>query len=192
MNKYYKKVFTIPNILSLFRIFLIPFIVWVFFLGKYYTCASLIVLSAITDVVDGFIARKFNMVSEIGKALDPISDKLTLLAILFCLSLKTPLIFILFLVFIVKELIMCVEGILIVKFTGTTYSAKWYGKLSTLVLYLTAIFMVAYRNMNAILTQTLFYSCLFVLILSFTLYTIYNLKKIRNSRNLKWAKKKKI
>ena len=182
MNKYYKKTFTIPNCLSLLRIILIPFIVWVFLQGKYYLSAILIICSAFTDIIDGFIARRFNMVSEIGKALDPVADKLTLFTILLCLSLKNSLVLILFSVFVVKEIIMCLEGLLIVKYTGTTYSAKWYGKLSTFVLYLTVIILVAYREISFSLTLALFYSCLSVLILSLVLYTIYNAKKIKVAR----------
>ena len=131
------------------------------------------------------------MVSEIGKALDPVADKLTLFAILFCLSLNNKLVLILLFAFVVKELIMCLEGFLIVKRTGTTYSAKWYGKLSTFILYLTVIILVLFRELNGYLTLALFYSCLSVLILSLTLYTIYNAKKIKSVRKVNWVSLKK-
>ena len=81
-----KQILTIPNILSLLRLALIPFIVWSYSIKKFIASAILIVISGITDVVDGFIARKFNMVSDLGKALDPIADKLTILFILFAIT----------------------------------------------------------------------------------------------------------
>ena len=74
------RILTIPNILSVMRIVMIPFIVLSYCDGKIYLSAILIVLSGITDVVDGFIARHFHMESAVGKALDPIADKLTMAA----------------------------------------------------------------------------------------------------------------
>ena len=90
---YTKKVVTLPNVLSLFRIILIPLIIWAYCVLQSPTVtALLVVLSGLTDVVDGFIARHFNMISNVGKALDPIADKLTQIAMLFCLWTRVPLI----------------------------------------------------------------------------------------------------
>ena len=87
-----KSVFTIPNILSLIRLIMIPFIVW-FYCEKedYTTTAILLILSGLTDMVDGYIARHYNMISDIGKMLDPVADKLTQLAMLYCFTTKFPL-----------------------------------------------------------------------------------------------------
>ena len=85
-EKYKHKIITIPNILSFFRLLLIPVIVWLYIVKKdpIWTMAVL-ALSGITDIVDGIIARKCNMVSDFGKAFDPVADKLTQIAMLFCL-----------------------------------------------------------------------------------------------------------
>ena len=78
--------FTVPNILTLVRLCLIPVIVYVYCFKQFYgLTAALVVLSAATDVIDGVIARRFNLVSNVGKILDPIADKLTQLAVLICL-----------------------------------------------------------------------------------------------------------
>ena len=81
-----KEIFTIPNLLSLFRLCLIPLIVYEYCSVQNTTLAVLfIALSALTDVLDGKIARRFNMVSDVGKVLDPIADKLTQAALIICL-----------------------------------------------------------------------------------------------------------
>ena len=83
------QVLTIPNILSFFRFFLIPIIVWLYaFKGMREWATLVILVSGFTDILDGFIARKFNMMSDLGKALDPLADKLTQLAVLSCLIIE--------------------------------------------------------------------------------------------------------
>lgn len=85
-NKYKNKILTIPNILSFLRLCLIPVIVWLYVDKQDYLWALLVlILSGITDIVDGIIARKCNMISDFGKAFDPIADKLTQMATLYCL-----------------------------------------------------------------------------------------------------------
>ena len=85
-DKYKHKIITIPNVLSFFRLLLIPVIVWLYIVKKdpLWT-TGILVLSGVTDVVDGIIARKCNMISDFGKAFDPVADKLTQIAMLFCL-----------------------------------------------------------------------------------------------------------
>lgn len=84
-----KKIFTIPNILSLFRICLVPLIIYTYLFTELNILAGcLIILSGITDIVDGYIARHFNQISDLGKVLDPFADKLTLISILFCVTYK--------------------------------------------------------------------------------------------------------
>ena len=91
MRRFFKKnqILTIPNLLSVVRLALIPVIVWLYSVEKnYYGAIGVIALSAATDIVDGWIARHFNMVSDFGKALDPLADKLTQAALLLCLLSK--------------------------------------------------------------------------------------------------------
>lgn len=86
------RVITIPNLLSLLRLCLIPVIVWLYLVrGNQFAAGCLMVLSGLTDVMDGRIARRFHMVSDLGKALDPIADKATQAAVLICLIAKFPL-----------------------------------------------------------------------------------------------------
>ena len=81
-------IFTVPNALTLFRLLLIPFFVHFFFTApKSFFPLLILSLSALSDILDGFIARRFGMISDFGKFLDPLADKLTQAALLLCLSL---------------------------------------------------------------------------------------------------------
>ena len=81
------KVFTIPNILSFFRLILIPVLIWSYVVKKNYAATGwILLLSGLTDIADGFIARRFHMISKLGKILDPVADKLTQATMLFCLQ----------------------------------------------------------------------------------------------------------
>ena len=104
-GKYQKKILTIPNLLSLVRLCMIPVIVWLYN-GKEDPLWALIVLllSGATDIIDGIIARRFNMVSDFGKAFDPIADKLTQIAMLFCLVSNFPYMIVPLVILIVKEI----------------------------------------------------------------------------------------
>ena len=81
-----KEILTVPNLLSMLRLCMIPLFVWLYCAKEAFGATALVlVLSGITDIVDGFIARRFHMVSDFGKILDPIADKLTQAAMLLCL-----------------------------------------------------------------------------------------------------------
>lgn len=179
------QIFTIPNILTMFRIVLIPFILWMFFIGQYYISAGLIVLSGITDLLDGFIARRFNMISPLGKALDPIADKLTLLSIIISLCVYSKEILFICIVFVVKETVMGIEGLIVIRKTGTTYSAKWYGKVTTFFLYLSMLVFVLWVNIPYAVTITLLSLCDLLMLMSLTLYTIRNVKAIKELKSEK-------
>ncbi len=180
-----EKVFTIPNILSVFRILLIPFIIWAYFLDRLYFMAGLIVLSGVTDVVDGIIARKFNMVTSLGKALDPVADKLTLLAllVLMCNYLKSLQIIILCGIFVAKELTMGIEGLIVIKKTGTTYSANGWGKATTVILYTNILIHVLWRGIVSWLSSLLIYLSILFVCISLGVYTKQNMHRIKSCDN---------
>ena len=114
-----KQIFSIPNLMGYFRILLIPIIVWRYLTadtaGDYFTAAVIIGISGITDFLDGFVARKFHMVTKLGKAVDPIADKLTQGAIVFSLSFRFPLMGVLVVLFVIKEGFMGIMGILMLR-----------------------------------------------------------------------------
>lgn len=178
-----KQIFTIPNILSFIRIGLIPFIVIAYAEGNLLLSAILLASSALTDIVDGFIARRFNQVSPLGKALDPIADKLTLLAVILCICFTKPAVYLLLFVFIIKEVLMGVEGLIIIKKTGTTYSARWYGKMTTVILYVALAVEILWVNVPLTLTYIMIAICIVAVIFSFVMYTVSNTKRINSIDN---------
>jgi cardiolipin synthase len=135
-----QQILTIPNILSFFRLALIPVIVWlyVFKNSPEWTIAVLIVSGA-TDIIDGFIARHFNMTSDFGKAIDPLADKLTQIAVLFCLLTRFPLILLPIVIMLIKEIGSFILRFIVYKKTEKVESASWHGKMTTVLIYLTML-----------------------------------------------------
>ena len=172
-----KNILTVPNLLSLLRILMIPVIVWLYIKEKNYRAATaMIILSGLTDIADGIIARKCNMVSDLGKILDPIADKLTQGTLIICLSLKYPKMLWLIALFTAKEFIMALLGYITIRNTDSVNSAKWYGKLSTFVLYASMILMILIPDLPVFIVNILILLCAAILCLSLFMYTRFYVK----------------
>ena len=171
------QVWTIPNVMSLFRIVLLPFLIWAY-VGLHNTTLTIILLavSALTDILDGKIARKFNMVSDLGKALDPVADKLTQVSMVLCLAFKYKLMWILLGLCVIRETCMFILGLISMKRTGRVYSARWYGKVSTAVLYGTGLALLIFPKMPSWLSTALIILCMVVVVLALTLYTRFHMQ----------------
>ena len=132
-----KKIFTIPNLLSFIRIILVPINV-VLYLKKHMVAATvLVVVSGASDMLDGFIARTFNQVSDLGKLLDPIADKLTMLAVVFLVAIHHLPMRVMLYVMMAKEGIMLLGALVLFKTGARTCQSKLFGKLATAALYVT-------------------------------------------------------
>lgn len=179
-TKYQKKILTIPNILSFFRLCLIPVIIWLYIEKQDYLWTLLILtLSGITDIVDGIIARKFNMISNFGKAFDPIADKLTQMAMLFCLVSRFPYMAIPLVLLVVKEVSTGITALISIKRTSTVKGAVWHGKLTTVSLYaMMAIHLIWYNIPNTI-SLILIGTCIGIMLMSFIMYSVQNIKAIK-------------
>lgn len=130
----------------------------------------MIAISAATDIIDGKIARKFHMVSDVGKVLDPTADKLTQAALVICLIARYPQMWVLLALFVVKECLMALWGYLTLKRTDTVNSAKWYGKLSTVVLYAVMMILILFVDIPKAGADALMLLCGGVMLLSLVLY----------------------
>ena len=124
----------VPNILTICRFLLIPFVVFYIFTGNYILAFIFFTLSGLTDIADGFIARKFNLISNFGKLMDPLADKLTQIATLTSLVMTDIIpIWILFIVLLKEFIMICGASFLYGK--DVVVYSKWYGKLATVLFY---------------------------------------------------------
>ena len=140
----YKEIFNIPNILTVLRIiFIIPFVISVSN-NNYALAGIVLVISGVSDLFDGIIARKYGQITKLGKMLDPTADKLTLMAVMICFGIKFPKIFPFMILLIVKEIIMLVAGAVLLKRKLTPPAARWYGKISTLQLKQSLLFFALF------------------------------------------------
>ena len=127
---------TVPNILSFLRILIIiPFVI-LFLNDNYIGAAAMIAFSGLSDCVDGLIARSLHQVSELGKMLDPIADKLTLLSIGVCVCIKIPEVITIMIILIIKDLLMMIGAFALLKRNIKPPQARWYGKLGTILFYI--------------------------------------------------------
>lgn len=179
-ERYQNKILTIPNILSFFRLCLIPVIVWLY-VGKqdYLWTLLILTLSGVTDIVDGIIARKFKMISNFGKAFDPVADKLTQMAMLFCLVSRFPYMMIPFVLLVVKEVFTGITALVSIKKTNTVKGAVWHGKLTTVSLYAMMAIHVVWFNIPRTLSLILVGICIGIMLMSFIMYAIQNFTAIR-------------
>ena len=181
VNVYKDKIFTIPNILSFFRLLLIPLIVWLY-IGKddYFSTLIILLISSATDIVDGFIARKFKMISNFGKALDPIADKLTQIALLICLVSRFRYMFVPLALLIVKEFASGIACLVSIKKTKKVESAAWHGKLTTVTIYCVIAIHLIWYNISEAISLVLIGVCIGIMIMSFIMYLTRNIRNIKN------------
>ncbi|MCI9177304.1 MAG: CDP-diacylglycerol--glycerol-3-phosphate 3-phosphatidyltransferase [Clostridia bacterium] len=124
----------IPNILTVTRFFLIPFIIYFIVVDNYPIALIFLILSGLTDVLDGFIARKFNFITNFGKLIDPLADKSTQIAVLLTLAFKNIIPFWIIIVVVIKEAAM-IAGASFLYGKELVVSSRWFGKLSTVLFY---------------------------------------------------------
>lgn len=174
-GKYKDKIITIPNILSLFRFCLIPVIIWIYLgLQNYILAGFMVLFSGFTDIVDGYIARKYNMISDVGKVLDPIADKSTQGVVVLLLATKFPLILIVAALILIKEVFMAVTGYMIVKKCDIVLAAEWYGKLSTVIITAAVALLLFWPQINPALSATAIIISAASVLMALVLYAIRN------------------
>lgn len=173
-----KELLTIPNLLSIFRLILA-----VLFLGicqRYggieankELLTAILILSGITDFLDGKIARKFHMISEVGKMLDPIADKVTQGVLLLCFFSEYSLTKGVFALFLFKECYMAVMGLRTIIKVKKNDGAKWYGKLSTTIFYAVMCVLTFFHGIPETVANLLILFCGGCMLLAFILYVRY-------------------
>lgn len=151
MKGLFKNCWTIPNLISVIRILLIPLFGYLFYNDEKIIAVLVLAISGLTDMFDGKIARKFNQISDLGKVLDPVADKLTqiTIAVMLLIDFKTaqnPIINALgwvFLVFLIKEAVMIVGGLIMLLLNIRPGAAEFWGKAATVVFYVGMVIIIA-------------------------------------------------
>ena len=161
----------IPNALTIVRFLLIPFILFYIFTGNYILAFIFFTISGITDVVDGFIARKFNLISNFGKLMDPLADKLTQISVLASLVKVEIIPFWILVIVILKELIMIMGASFLYGKNVVVYS-KWYGKLATVLFYLAIVISLITKQFNLSGFWTYFDLVLYCIALACTIFSL--------------------
>ena len=160
---------------------MVPIFAYTFVEKKdYILCGVIMLISSLTDIIDGMIARKFNMISDFGKVLDPIADKATQLTVAILLSTRFRAMIPLIILCTVKEIFMAISGYWVIKKREIVLGAQWYGKLATVVVVATMIVHLFWRNIDSALSfVSIFASCV-VVVMALVLYSIRNLGYLSN------------
>ena len=184
-NKTENKILTIPNLLSLFRLILIPVIIWLYWFRKdYFPAGVLLIISGLTDLADGYIARHFNAVSNVGKILDPIADKLTQAAMLFCLVTRFPLMAAPFGFLVIKEVFIGTTVLLMIRKTGKVVGADFHGKVATTLLYAMMILHIFWIDIPSAVSAVSILICLVSMAFTLLTYGSRNMRVLQGQEKL--------
>ena len=172
-----REYFSVPNIMSYFRLLLIPVYLYVYLAADeksgYGCAAAVIAVSGLTDMLDGKIARRYNMITEWGKFIDPVADKLTLASIALSMAFRYPLMGLMFVVYLVKELYMFFMGAYMMKRGFKMDGAQWYGKVCTAVTYGSVFLLLVIPGLPDGAALGLIGLCLFVTLAAFAGYVLF-------------------
>lgn len=178
MNQsFWREYFSIPNLMGYFRIALVVVYMMLFYDsldgGEYWPVICVIVLSGITDFFDGKIARRFNMVTEWGKMLDPIADKITIGAIILSLTFKYKIVIAMVVLYVIKEGFMGIAGLYSIKKGHKIEGAMWYGKVCTFGTYVILIALLLLPNMPDMAVNILVIVNMAIMVFTFANYILY-------------------
>lgn len=154
----------VPNALTILRLIAVPFFIWLMLDDRMTAAMWLFLAAEATDVLDGFLARKYDVITEFGKIADPAADKLIQLAALFLLGYKGFIPGIIPWLFLLKELVLLIAGLFALRSKMDT-SARWYGKVGSAFLFGTI--MLTFFLPGSLLSIILLWACA-----AFTLFAL--------------------
>lgn len=128
----------VPNILTIIRFLLIPLLIIVALQGNYIATIIVLTISGITDILDGYIARRFNYITNFGKLMDPLADKATQITLLTVLTIQKIIPVWIIVIVLLKEFLM-IAGASFLYGKELVVSSKWYGKLATVLFYIAIV-----------------------------------------------------
>lgn len=183
-----KEIFSIPNLLGYFRILMIPVFLFLYYNAEnsndYRIAFLILAVSMSTDLIDGWVARKFDMITDIGKALDPIADKLTQGALAIAVTFRYPLMLPCLILFIVKEFYMGIMGLYLKKKYSFWYGAKWYGKICTVIIDVCVFALLLFQGISATTATILIWVMIICMVISLVMYVSFHISVIRNAKRV--------
>ena len=166
----------IPNILTIIRFILIPFLYISVLSHHYLTALIIFTISALTDILDGYIARKYNYITDIGKLIDPLADKLTQISLLLSLAILKILPWRIFAIVFIKELVLIVSSSVLYSKKDVVVYSKWYGKLATTLFYLAIVASLVINHFNITIAFRvdlyLYYLAILATVFALVMYSI--------------------
>jgi len=147
----------IPNLLSLARLMMVPFFPIVFLSGVPQAnlyAAGIYLIAASTDVLDGYISRKYNLVTRLGRILDPLADKLMAFTVLLTITIAGVVHWWAISLLFLKELVMAWGAVSLIRKCDDVFAAEWWGKASTVLLFLVCMVLMIFR-LNQIISNAL-------------------------------------
>ena len=183
-----KEILTIPNLLSLFRLLLIPVYMVIYLqaetLTDYYIAGAILAVSCLTDMIDGKIARHFNLSTKIGQVLDPIADKATQITLVVCLATRYPVLLYMIGVFIIKETYQLVAMLWLYKKGQMLTGALISGKICTTVLFLSLIAMVVFPSLTMDQVTIITIVDIVFMLIAFAEYLMVYIRRNSHIRNI--------
>lgn len=170
-----KDVFSIPNILCYFRILLVPVFLYVYFHAEtredHLLSAGILVLSSLSDFLDGYIARTYHMITELGKLIDPVADKLTQFVVACTLAYTYPAYMYLIAIIVLKDGMLLFVGWYILKKTGRHLDqAKMPGKVATAVFFVVSILLIAFHIPGTVIANVMIYTTVMLMMIAMVYY----------------------
>ena len=154
-----REIFSVPNIMSYFRILLIPVFCVLYVNAEtaadFLWAGAVVLISSLTDMFDGMVARKFNQITELGKVLDPVADKLSHAALAVCLAIRHPLMWALIALMVIKEGYMAIMGIYFLRRGRMLDGAMWYGKVCTASLFVGLLVLFLFPGIPEVWVNTI-------------------------------------
>ena len=172
--------FNVPNTLTILRLLAIPAFVWAYFNDHRVAALIIFVAASLTDLLDGYLARKLNQITDFGKLADPLADKLMLIALLFCLAFTGYAPWPMLAVIALKELYMMIGGLLMLKRRVVVYS-NLLGKVATATFMVALALVFPWHEVNILsaIGLVLLYAAVALSVLSAVFYTRWALKSLR-------------
>lgn len=179
--------FTIPNIMGYCRIILIPVFLYLYYHAgstkDYISAFVVLTISFLSDLFDGKIARKFNMVTDFGKMLDPVADKLTQWSMAIAISFRIPVMMNFVVLFALKEFYMGMMGLYIMKKYHKVNMAQMFGKISTVLIDIGVLVLLFFTGMSVQTANVIIYCMMLIVMLAWIGYIFYHINEIKELKN---------